>query len=112
MRVLQIFLLVFIPFLAFSLIPNPLGGVPDNLAPIRLVLLLTLCVVGGLWALWNASRGQSLINYFKRCQKNTLIIYILSYLIWIVAASVLSPVSGYAFMGASILQFGSLFIIF
>ncbi|WP_425146879.1 O-antigen ligase family protein [Deinococcus sp.] len=110
MLILQWFLTFFIPLLAFSMISAPSGSVSDNLAPVKLILLMVLSLVGGLWTLWNASKGIKFGAYLKRYGGNTLLILIVLYLIWIIVASVLSPLPGYAFLGAPNLQFGSLLL--
>lgn len=113
MRILSYLLVIFIPAYTFIVVPRLNRSIVDNLYDIRLYLLIALSLVGLLVYFSQISQGRSLFSSLLHEVKKSdwLSRCVFLYLLSINVSALLSPLSGYAFLGHPGSQFGTIMLI-
>ncbi|WP_394650360.1 hypothetical protein, partial [uncultured Deinococcus sp.] len=119
MKILRACLLLYLPLIAFAVLPVADGVVKDTLYPIRFYLTCALALGGGLALFALSSSGQSVFQAFRSwlhrsgaSRRDRLgLSCIVMYLVWVLVSSAASPMSGYAWLGSPYTLFGSIMLI-
>lgn len=104
-------LIIFIPLISFSLIPNPNGWVKDNLYPVRLALTIAFPIIAGLWIIHIKSNNTSISAHLRSKRPSGLFWVIGIYIAWAMLSAFFSYLPGYAWIGHPYTQFGTLSMI-
>lgn len=111
MTFLQNLLLLFIPLLAFSVLPVP-GYIKDTIYSTRLVLVFALVGVAGLalFALNNRNRSLAQAIRWPPHWKGWGLA-LPAYLLWLLVSAQFSSMPGYSWLGHPYTQFGTLLLV-